>query len=317
MNYTNRYNIKSRALQNALRYDGYDLEKHDNVYSVTALIDAPIQRILKDRFDGELVSDISDNAWILFGKSVHGVLESAGGDFVTEQRIFIRVGDELSAHSLEPSQRLSEVDWFDPSYTYVSGKFDLYDPSTCVIEDYKVSGTFAFVYGKDSWEKQLNIYALGMRLLGHEVKGLRIVGICRDWDWRRASNSNYPQCPVVELEQELWDNDKAEHYIRNRLTAFQVAQGCPIDDMPPCDPEERWQRGECWALYKNKNKTASKLYYSEGEADAARASEQAENPKNTYRIEYRPPEDVRCTQLDYCKIKAWCPYWKQNYDKGR
>lgn len=73
MKYTNNSNLPL-PMASALQRDDY--VKVGDI-SVSSLISAPRRIALLQRHDAEIVTDVTENMWLLLGKSVHKVLESA------------------------------------------------------------------------------------------------------------------------------------------------------------------------------------------------------------------------------------------------
>ena len=72
---------------------------------------------------------------------------------------------------------------------------------------------------------------------------------------------------------------------------------------PPCSDEERWKRGEAWAVKKKGNKRAQRVF--DNEASAGEFMKDKENLE----IEHREGEYVRC-KGDYCGVANFCSQFK-------
>jgi hypothetical protein len=75
------------------------------------------------------------------------------------------------------------------------------------------------------------------------------------------------------------------------------------DDIPPCSKEERWEKGEKWAVMKNGRKSAIRLLDSEAEA-----RDMAEGLGKDHYVAYRPGISVKCE--DYCSACEYCSFYK-------
>ena len=66
-----------------------------------------------------------------------------------------------------------------------------------------------------------------------------------------------------------------------------------------------------WALMKNDNKRATKVFDNEEDANKA-AAEAAEKAKkgDVYRVEHRPGKYSRC-EGDWCGVAQWCDQWQK------
>ena len=224
MKYTNIHNLPE-SLVNCIENDTYYLNQADpNIISVTTLISEPKIRQLKVRHWNEIEEDISDKIWILLGQSVHSILDRVNIDnSLKEERITV-----------------------DVNGIKISGKSDLFYKET--ILDYKVTSVWSIIYnpeGKKEWEEQLNCYAWLYRKLGFTVKGLKIIGILRDWSMRdlRKSKKNYPKIPVSVIDIQLWSEEEQEAFIKERIEEHQKYISVPDDEIPCC--KETWNDKRC------------------------------------------------------------------------
>lgn len=261
--------------------------------SVTGLIDSPRIRIMKRLHQGEMETDVVDLVWPLFGTAVHHILESSsnGVDIIQEERLFADIGGWVVSGAIDHQE--------------------VHEDGTVTITDYKVTGAYSVIFGKIEWELQQNCYAqLVRKAKGKDVRAIRICAIVRDWNRRKAQmDGSYPQAPVVMIDLPLWDQDRAQQYMLERVALHQSAD-MEYDlngNLPLCSDEERWLRGEKWAVMKGKAKRATKLCDTEQEA----IEYVGDNPE--LKIEHRAGEYVRCTG-DYCGVSAFCEQfrnWKE------
>ncbi len=276
MKTTNKMNLPE-SIYNALKSDDYDYQT--NSISVTSLIDSPYIAKLKKEHTGELEEDASDRIWLLLGSAIHYMLEKAD----TENSII--------------EQRLStEIDG-----QKITGKADYYNTKTLEIQDFKITSVWTVVY-KDRYkdfEKQLNCYAYLMRKNGHKVKNLKIVAILRDWVQSKAFNDNYPNKQIQVIDIPLWNIEKQEAFIKERIEAFK--------NPTECTPEQRWASSDTWAVKKKTHKKAMKVCSSESEA-----KEYLESKGGDF-VEHRPGQDRRCQA--YCSVNSFCPYMYKTYRK--
>ena len=91
--------------------------------SATALIDAPLVRVLLMKHTQEVVEDASDRLWSLLGQAVHRVLELKG---------------------TKDSSELKRVCKHDSGATLVSIG-DYYDNQ--ILVDWKITSTYSVIYG--------------------------------------------------------------------------------------------------------------------------------------------------------------------------
>lgn len=289
MQLTNNYNLP-QSIFDAIANDPYDGPKGLDSISVTTLINSPKIRMLKIRHNEELSEDISDNIWRLLGSSVHSVLER-----VTDENRLIEERLEMTVLGKK-----------------ISGKTDVYEAKDACIQDYKVTSAWSIVYspdGKREWEEQLNCLAFLYRKAGFDVNSLRIVAILRDWSKTNAlKDSSYPQIPIVVIPIPLWNLTTQTAYLLAQISEHSKYEFVEDDRIPECSSEERWASSDKYAVYKNSNKTATRVFDSETEAIEFISG------NSIYRIEKRPGIDKRCTE--YCSVNKFCHYWKSKYESS-
>jgi|APSaa5957512535_1039671.scaffolds.fasta_scaffold35128_2 hypothetical protein len=267
LNPNNLPEIIVRAVTN----DPYDAGNTD--ISVTSLI-APIQqRYLQKKHNSKLTENVEDRIWALLGSSVHSVIERAAseGDIV-EERYFQKI----------------------EGYN-VSGQIDLI--ASNALYDFKVTSAFAVLGDhKPEWEYQLNL--LHYLANNPEIKKLAIIAILRDWSkFRAMKGGDYPKAQVIEIPIPLWDREKQEKYLLDRLRGHMRA----IEDnsMPDCTDSEKWAKEAVYAVMKKGRKTAVKLHTSMAEAEA-----HIDKLDDKHSVTVREGEDVRCG--NYCSVKNYC-----------
>jgi len=281
MNITNNYGLP-QSFVNFARNDKYSKGKAD--ISVTSVIDSPRIRLMRDRHRDQMTSDVSDMIWPLFGTAVHHVLETASSDddVTIEERLFETVNDWVLSGAIDHQRN---------------------DGDAIRISDYKVTSVWSVIHGKVEWEYQLNCYAY---LVEHAkkmpVKSLQVVAILRDWNRREAGRRpDYPQAPVMTIDVPLWPKAKRGRYVGDRVALHQEAQ-IAFDlggELPLCSDEDRWKRGEAWAVKKKGNKRAQRVF--DNEASAQEFMGDQENLE----IEHREGEYVRCNG-NYCGVATFC-----------
>lgn len=291
MKITNKYNLP-QTFVNVLRRPTYSKGKAN--LSVTQLINSPKIVSLTQKFYDELEEDVADMVWSIFGSAVHGILEH-GKDphHVIEERVH------------------AEVDGWK-----ISGAVDLqiiHDDGTVSIRDYKTTSAWAVMNEKIEWEQQLNIYAfLIERVKKMPVKDLGIVAIIRDWSRREAAKrEGYPEAPIKELPITLWPFEEREAFVLHRIAKhsaceFALEAGEPL---PPCTPQEMWEKPTIYAVKKKGNVRAKSVY--ENEEDAAKVV--ADLGKD-FEIEVRPGERTRCA--NFCAVNAYCQQWRDYQEKA-
>lgn len=294
MRYTNRLGLPE-SIANAVINDPYT--KGPAHISVTGLIGPARKRQLEIQHDDELVTDVADRIWALYGQVVHAILERADehtADVITERRLFIE------RHG-----------WT------ISGQFDrLILKAGGTLQDYKFTSFYTVKDGiKPEYEAQANLYRLMLEEHGYEVSSAEVVAVLRDWSKTKARHSRenfddqYPQAPVVILPARLWSRDETETYIRDRLMAHGTAQR----SLPECTDEERWANPPIWKVRKQGNKTASKghaNHQTRMSAETARQELQANAKKGVvFEIVDVRSTNKRCS--DYCEAAAYCSQWRR------
>jgi hypothetical protein len=76
------------------------------------------------------------------------------------------------------------------------------------------------------------------------------------------------------------------------------------NDIPPCSPEERWDRPAKFAVMKTGNKRAVRLFDERGTADQL-AAEKGEG----HYVEFRQGESIRCQS--FCLCCRYCNYYHE------
>jgi hypothetical protein len=278
MRYTNIHNLP-KTIVNAVTADHY--VKAGRI-GVTSLISAPRQVILRNRNHDQIIEDVADNIWRMFGSHSHQILEESTTSGMKE----FRVKGIFS-------------DW------KVTGIIDLYEDG--ILYDYKVTSVWAAVFGlKPEWEAQINCYHYlfkrGTVRYTDEVSVAKIIAILRDWNKRRAAtDKDYPNVQVVTMDVPLWPLKKTEQYIKDRVKLHQECQDLSEVDLPHCTPEEMWERPTTYAVNKGKNKRALRVF--DTELEAIDFCEGHKDERKLW-VETRPGEKVRCES--YCSVSGFC-----------
>jgi hypothetical protein len=261
-------------------------------YSVTEIISPPRIQRLRMRHNDEMEQDVADMLWQLLGSALHVVAERGEHpDYITEERLNASVNGII-----------------------LSGAIDIQKvtPQGIIITDYKFTSAWALRQDKFEWEAQQNIYAwLVNKVKEKPVVGVQICALIRDWSRREASvKADYPQAPIQVIDLPQWDLERTEAYIKERITLHMDSkvQDDWGEDLPLCSAEERWVRGDAWAVMREGKKRASKVCETEEEAKEVMASiPEKEKPY----IEKRAGEAIRCTG-DFCGVSKWCNQYQQS-----
>lgn len=294
MKITNHYGVPE-TLVRAVLDDEYD--RGDSVMSVTQLISPPRVVLLQDVNADKLEQDVTQRIPALLGTAVHKIIEKGSAGMpghIVEERMFAEV-----------------LGW------KISGAVDLQidnGDGTWAINDYKVTSVYSVLADKPEWEQQLNCYAyLSYISHGRRATSLKIVAILRDWQRKQAElKPDYPQSQIVVVDIPVWPLDQQKAFVEERVALHQAARKA-VDNGEPleyCTDQERWVRGESWALMKEGRKSAIKLYDNESEATTA-----AGNSGSDYYVEHRSGKAIRCSG-NFCLVSAYCRQWQEELSRS-
>tara|TARA_Y100000114_G_scaffold156717_1_gene184927 strand:+ start:2303 stop:3169 length:867 start_codon:yes stop_codon:yes gene_type:complete len=284
--FTNIHNLPEPVFK-ALSHDDYNSGLVHS--SVTELIDSPRVRILNRRHKNDIEIDVSERLWSVLGTAVHNLFENhADGDYLSEERLFAEVNGWKISGAIDIQKTESD--------------------GTITVLDYKCTSVWSVIFGKESWAQQLNFYAYLVRHCKDvQVNKLQIVAILRDWKHSDAEfKPDYPKCPIMTIDVPLWDNDRQEQYVRDRVEIHQQAEMDYINASPlsECTDEERWLRPTKYAVMKKGRKRAIKLHDSEQEA-----LDHAESLGSDHSVDHRIGEAMRCSK--YCAVAPWCDQFQR------
>lgn len=285
MKVTNKFNVPQTLVTLATR-EYYS--KGGSQYSMTELLSPPRVRRLREQYNSEISTDVTDLMWQMLGSALHVVMERGQTDgHITEERIN------------------AEIDGVT-----LSGQIDLQSEENggVVITDYKFCSAWAVMNEKPEWEYQLNGYKwLVETVKKQKVVGLRICALIRDYN-RHENREGYPAAPIQMIDIPMWDTVKAETFIRERLELHRNAKVSHDfgEALPECSPEERWQSETTFAVKRDGRKTAIRVFKSIEEAN-----ELAQKEKGY--VETRPGEPKRCTG-NYCGVAQWCNQYQREKD---
>ena len=278
MTLTNIYDLPEPIVQ-AVTNDEYSRGVSD--ISVTQLLSPPRQVALIREHGDELSEDVSDRIFSLFGQAIHTILERADVPGLQEERIYA-----------------------DFAGWTVSGQFDYIDEAG-ILWDWKTASTYEVQNGvKAERASQLNCYAELARRNGLTVSGIRVGFILRDWSKSKATRErNYPPHQVVVYPIELWPEQQTVAFIEERVRLHQDARS----QLPECDSEERWQQKTTYAVMKDGNQRATKVYDDEEEALMDVGSR-----GDKFFLQERPGYNTRCES--YCLASSVCTQWQALQD---
>ncbi len=286
---TNKENLPQILVQ-AIINQGKKYSRGKSDISVTQLIDAPLQRILKKTHWDEIVEDVSDKFWAFWGSMGHQILEEITGSniILKEERLFVTIDD-----------------WV------VSGQLDIFHvdyDGLRTLDDFKFPSVRAIQKGiKHEYEKQLNIYKYMLKENGHgEVEKMRVLAILRD-----ASARDHK---AVAMEAKMYRHDKIRGYLEARVAMHKLYSSDVLANPPECTPRERWQDGEKYAIMKTGNvRQTGKDYETREEADRMKKSLADSKPKEEFKVVTKPQVNKRCQ--GYCNVSKFCWWWNLPAEK--
>lgn len=294
MKITNKYNLPAPFL--ALLSRNY-YSKGASQYSVTELMSPPKIKRLRERFDSDIVVDATKLIATQLGTFMHGKLEAHEIEgYINEERIFIDVDGVTMSGAIDLQQQVE---------------------GGIVIIDYKFVKAWSVLQHnlgkKQDWVEQLNVYRWLVETAKKvPVKGLKICAILKDFSSFDVGKEGYPEAEAVMIDIPMWDLEKTEAYIRERLEMHREAR-MAVDfgeELQPCSPEERWMSETTYAVKKEGRKTAIRVFTT-----MAEAIERAEKEKGY--VETRTGEAKRCAG-DFCQVSQWCTqYQKEKSELSR
>ena len=279
------------AFVKSVSNDDYDKGLSD--ITVTQLISPPRAVALYRQYEDQVTEDVEDRLYLLLGKAVHQILETADKSALSE-RLYMKI-DNWTLGGLTDH---IEVDELSDAWK---------------IKDYKCTSIHTinpdFNNGKSykkEWEQQLNIYAQLFRSNGFDVSSLSIIAFFRDYSKLQRERLGYLKAPVQEIAIPLWSEDKALSFIREKISLHKNFVDKEQKDLPLCTEEERWARATTYAIMKDGVQKARKVLKSKSAAEDY-LDKYHTNQKNMY-IETRPGKSIKCD--DYCSVNTFCTQYQ-------
>lgn len=268
------------ALVNAVSVDRHNKKGE---YSATTLLHSTTDILLNERHFDEIEVDASDSIWAVWGTAVHSIFEKQEDNAFKEEQFKVKIGNSI-----------------------VTGRVDNYDMENEILADFKTCASYKIIYNDfEDWRKQGLIYAYLMKQNGLNVKQCQFIALIKDHSKSKAKiDASYPQSPVYVYKFDVTEKDLAEieTFIKEKVADIEANENVPDNELKGCTQEERWCRGESWAIMRTGRKTALKVCKTEEEAKDLL-------PKlGGTEIQYRKGEDVRCD--NYCNVCKWCPYYQ-------
>lgn len=265
--------------------DAVSVERHNQkgCYSATTILHSATDTLLTERHWEEIEVDASVSVWAVFGSAVHSIFEKQKDNAFKEESFAVKISNST-----------------------VTGRVDNYDLENEILADFKTCAVWKIIYKDfEDWYKQGMIYAWLMKQNGLNVKRCQFIALIKDHSKSKAKiDPSYPQEPVFVYQFDVTEKGFAEieEFIKSRIAELEANENTPDNELKGCTPEERWSKGDTWAIMKAGRKTALKVCKSEEEAKSLVSELGGTN------VEFRKGEDVRCES--YCNVCKWCPYYQ-------
>ncbi|MDR0442141.1 MAG: DUF2188 domain-containing protein [Treponema sp.] len=279
MTITNKLNLPAGLVK------AVSTERHNAAMclSATTLLQGVKQIILTDRYWEQLEDDAADRIWAIWGSAVHSLLENEGEHDFTEQEMSYKVGDIT-----------------------VTGRIDNFNMKSNIISDYKTASVNKIRFNDFSeWYTQGMIYAWLLSKNKFPVNKCRFIALLKDHSKTDAMRDHrYPQNPVYVYEFPVTAGNlfKTGNFIRSKVSEYQKYFLMADDEIPPCSPNERWERPSKYAVMKEGRKNAVKLF-----DDKKSAEERTAELGKGHFIEQRSGGSVKCQ--NYCLCCNFCNYY--------
>jgi len=287
MKVTNKHNLSEPIVQ-FLKY--FDQDGSVDGLRTTTLIGSPRPPVLRSLYYDKIEADVSDRAMTAFGSAVHEWFDNTmkmmhDPAIITEERLSTEVnGTKITGQIDYQKYKLEE--YVDQGITV-----DIKDVKTCA--------TYKIIKGDyRDWENQLNVYAyLVRKAKGKKVNSLAVIAFMKDWKLKPDN----PPCAAQEIPIKLWPNKEQDEYVEDRVRKHTSASP---EYLPLCTNEERWIRDpRLFAVHKNKNSRAERLFATEEEAETYIGDDESLN------IQKRKPVYRKCAQ--WCDVSKFCDQYQQ------
>ena len=298
MKFRNDLNLHP-AMFSALTRNDYDYEQAGD-FSATGLIKSPRQLQLEKRYGKFVEKDASTMFPSVLGSSIHYMIQ--------------REAEKIPNCIVE--KRIStDIDGI--KITCKPDMFEIAEKGSVNIYDWKITGVYGVILADDGvkteWEQQLNINSAIIRRAWGWKTSVLVVG-CFFRDWKKGElekaitdNKNYPEGYGKMIKIPLWDEKKQDEFLFERVSLHREYRLETDNALPECSSEERWERGECWAIMKPGRKSALKLCSSDKEARELIGAD------NTLTVVHRPGRSMKCES--YCNGAPWCDFYLKAFNR--
>ena len=277
---TNKYGLPEAFVR------ACSVERHNKTgnYSATTLNKGVKEIVLSERHWEEMIADVSENVWAIFGTACHELFERVPDNCFHEESV------------------TAEIDGMT-----VTGRVDSYDMENATVFDWKTASVWKIQFKDFSdWKQQGLTYAWLLNQNGLKVNKCVFVALLKDHSKSKAKvDATYPQSPVFKYEFDVTEADLqyTDTRIRTKIAEIKNAIALSDDEIAPCTKEERWADNDKFAVMKNGRKTALRVFDSEEDAEQYKAQAGGDY------IEHRPAVSRKCE--DYCPCKDFCNFYKK------
>ena len=237
---TNKYGLPQKIVD-IVEGDNYEYTPHR--YSATEILNSTKEIILRRRYRDRITIDVSDRINMLFGTAFHSLFET--DDEGSEMKVEYPVGNAV-----------------------LSGRVDEYRNYT--VTDYKTATVWKIKAGdfKD-WEQQVLIYAWVLTRMGRVVSKGRIVAFLKDFSkGRKAFDKDYPEAQIYVHEFKITTSKllEIEEFILDKVNEIEKFIDAPNNELPKPTDNELWKTPDLYAVKKDNNKRALKIFDSMADA---------------------------------------------------
>ena len=312
--YTNNSNLgMSTAVW--LAADEYDFNPTFERFSATQLLKSTKSIILSTRFGmqaGENQTDITDMVPSRMGTALHWSIEQTWTQDDLRNSSMRALGvpehiiDGIRINPEEPELGTYPVYVEIRGYKEIEGVTISGSPDIIIngqVQDFKSTKTYNWIHGgnddKYCWQGSIYRWIFPDKIT---QPTMQVNFIFTDWNPNKyvADKANYPPYRVGERELKLKPIDTVEDFLRNKVREIKQYQDADEADMPPCTPEDVWQKPTVYAYYKNPTSTGRSTANFSSHADAiARKKKDGD----VGRIDIRPGKVGFCV---YCPGRAIC-----------
>ena len=315
-----------------------DYQYKPKQYSVTSILTDPKDIILKRRHNNEIVKDVSEMSWLLFGTAFHEFMERQEDDYVevneqiyhTFKDICLDAKEEYSVikgsietkccYYLKPKLKEQRLEYKCKNSPYtLTGYSDLYNVLTNEIADYKTASVNKTLYSDwDDYIKQLKLYAFMLNSMGFPCNRGKLIIFLKDWSQSAHARDpkNYPACPMYEISWEFtYEEIMMEgRWIEDYFMRLNDIENLADDELEICSDEVRkFGKKPTFAVMKNDNKRAIKVCETYADACEYIRYNKLDHSKDKHWIQERKAEDSRC--MLYCDSAPFCNHFVKNFAK--